>query len=223
MIDNESKNEIDETIINMNNRTYLNTIKVGEKINKEEEDEQEDEQEDEIIDEKDYGLIFSLSKDNKEKYEQFKFRIKQELFDNIEVNEFDGINRCINELKLLKNHIIYTDEFDGYIANKLFDFQKKLPIENLYKKSIYLAQYFMHRIIRLMNKKNDNFIFKKKCATILLDCSVYIQPNKKIINMLILCAMTIIFINLNIKYSIGLFGDGDFKLIMKQFEEEIPY
>ena len=38
--------------------------------------------------------------------------------------------------------------------------------------------------------------------------------------MLILCAMTIIFINLDIKYSIGLFGDGNFKIIMKQFEEE---
>ena len=111
-------------------------------------------------------------------------------------------------------------EFEGYIANKQFENQIKLPIEKLYKKSIHLAQYFMFRIIRLMNKNNNNIIFKNKCVTILLDCSVYIQPNKKILNMLILCEMTIIFINLNIKYSIGLFGDGDFKIIMKQFEEE---
>ena len=38
--------------------------------------------------------------------------------------------------------------------------------------------------------------------------------------MIILCAMTIALYKLNIKYSIGLFGDEDFKIIMKQFEEE---
>ena len=46
------------------------------------------------------------------------------------------------------------------------------------------------------------------------------MPVKKITNMSILCAMTLVLNNLNIKYSIGLFGEEDFKIIMKQFDEE---
>ena len=68
--------------------------------------------------------------------------------------------------------------------------------------------------------KKNTVEFNKKCVKILLDCSVYIMPNKKIINMTILCAITMVLNNLNIKYSICLFGEEEFKIIMKQFDEE---
>ena len=46
------------------------------------------------------------------------------------------------------------------------------------------------------------------------------MPDKKVMNMLILCAIAMVLNSLNIKYSIGLFGEEDFKIIMKQFNEE---
>jgi len=114
---------------------------------------------------------------------------------------------------------IYIKKNNGYIAEKSYEYDiTDLPIEKLYNESIYLSQYLMYRIINSLNKSNVNL--NKKCVTILLDCSVYITPIKKITNMIILCAMTMVLYNLRIKYSIGLFGDEDFKIIMKQFDEE---
>ena len=56
-----------------------------------------------------------------------------------------------------------------------------------------------------MKKANNYEIsLNNKCVSILLDCSVYIKPYKKIINFLILCAMTMVLHSLNIPYSIGL-------------------
>ena len=72
----------------------------------------------------------------------------------------------------------------------------------------------MYKIINLLKKNTVEL--NKKCVKILLDC----MPNKKIINMTILCAITMVLNNLNIKYSICLFGEEEFKIIMKQFDEE---
>jgi len=159
---------------------------------------------------------------NEYTYEKEKIiRINQKLFDEIEVTESDGINRCINKMKLLSYYSqIYIKKNAGHIAEKSYEYYDdiNLPIQKLYNESIYLSQYLMYRIINSLNKKNANL--NKKCVSILLDCSVYITPYKKIANMIILCAMTMVLYNLNIKYSIGLFGDEEFKIIMKQFEEE---
>ena len=49
---------------------------------------------------------------------------------------------------------------------------------------------------------------------------MYIKDEKKLFNMFILCAITMALNSLNIYYSIGLFGDEKFKVILKQFEEK---
>ena len=190
--------------------------KLDNKLNYEYDNDSEDDNNFNIL--REQGFI--INKDSEIEKEKI-LKIQQEIFDSYEVSEIDGINRCIIKSKLLTHYSsISIKYYEGYIIPKdSFIYQKKaLPIEQLYNESIYLAQYLMYRIINSL--KNNNINFDKKCVTILLDCSVYIMPDKKISNIIILCAISMVLNSLNIKYSIGLFGEEEFKIIMKQFEQE---
>ena len=198
----------------------IKTVKFGDKLenklNYEHDNDSDDDNNFNILREQGY-IINQDSEIDKEKI----LKIQQEIFDNYEVSEIDGINRCIIKSKLLTYYSsISIKRFEGYIIPKdSFRYQNKtLPIKQLYNESIYLAQYLMYRIINSLN--NNNINFDTKCVTILLDCSVYIMPDKKIANMIILCAISMVLNSLNIKYSIGLFGEEEFKIILKQFEQE---
>ena len=218
-IKEKEENKIIYEEVNVKEKIKINKLG-GEKENKRLNDNNNIINEEEESDgfEDDFGYIHNNEYNNtNEKI----LRIDPKLSDEIEVSELDGINTCINKIKLLNYYSqIYIKKNVGYVVPKSNDYinYDNLPIEQLYNESIYLSQYFMYRIINSLNKNNIDL--NKKCVTILLDCSVYIPPNKKITNMLILCAMTMVLHNLKINYSIGLFGDEDFKVIIKQFEDE---
>ena len=149
-------------------------------------------------------------------------KLKPNLFNKMKRREIDGINRCITQLKLLnENDKLNINIIEGYLPKEIQYIDKKdreLPIYNLYEKSKYLSQIILYKIINKLNGNIDNL--SKKCIMILLDCSLYIKDEKKIFNMLILCALTMALHSLNICYSIGLFGDDKFKIILKQYEEK---
>ena len=199
----------------------IKTDKFGTKIENKlnnDEDSNNDEDENNFNILRDQG--YAINQDSEISKEKI-LKIEQKIFDNYDVNEIDGINRCIIKSKLLTYYSsISIKKFEGYIIPKdSFNYKYHLIlIEQLYNESIYLSQYLMYRIINSL--KNNNINFDRKCVTILLDCSVYIMPDKKIANMVILCAITMVLNCLNIKYSIGLFGEEEFKIIMKQFDEE---
>ena len=119
----------------------------------------------------------------------------------------------------MNNNKIIFKKYEGYLLKKEKNNNlDELPISKLYKKSKYISQFFIYRIIQKLNK--EKITLNNKFMSIFLDCSVFIKPYKKIINMLILCAMTMTLHSLNIPYSIGLFGDEEFKVIVKQYEED---
>lgn len=110
---------------------------------------------------------------------------------------------------------------EGYLPReipKIKKEEKEYPIYPLYESSKYLSQIILYKIINRLNVKLAQL--NKKCVMILLDCSLYINDDKKIYNLFILCAITMALNSLNISYSIGLFGDDKFKIILKQYEEK---
>ena len=191
-------------------------IKKNNKLNNDNEDTSEEEKMNN--DNRNSGYTFNkYFKSEQERISQ----IDQEKFDSYDINEIDGINRCISKLKSLDIYSsLRINTYEGFVIDKniIYKNYDSIPIKQLYNESIYLAQYLMYRIINSLKKNNVDL--DKKCVTILLDCSVYIMPDKKIMNMFILCAMTMVLNSINIKYSIGLFGEEEFKIIMKQFDDE---
>ena len=91
---------------------------------------------------------------------------------------------------------------------------EKLNIQQLYIKSTFLAN-------QLFIKINGNFKvkFSDTLVIILLDPSVYISEEIKALNMFIVCAITNALNCLEIKYSIVLRGDEDFRCILKDYNE----
>jgi len=90
----------------------------------------------------------------------------------------------------------------------------KLPIQDLYNKSSSLANQLFIRI-----NGNGKVKFFDTQVIILLDPSVYISQEIKIINMFIVCAMTNALNCLEINYSIVLMGDEDFRCVLKDYNE----
>ena len=220
-IENEEKNksekEKEEEINERINELEKNIL--GERKSETENNPESNDSKNQEYNPKKKGLI----KDYKENDidENKKRNLNENKFEeDIDVTESDGINRCINKLKGMKsNYNIIPNKQEGYLLEKTKKINLKIiPINELYEKSKYLSQYFMYRIIQKLN--NYEISLNNKCVSILLDCSVYIKPYKKIINFLILCAMTMVLHSLNIPYSIGLFGDENFKIIIKQYQEK---
>lgn len=88
-----------------------------------------------------------------------------------------------------------------------------LPIQQLLKQSLTLSH---HLIIAI---SNQDIPFSDLCANILVDCSCFISVENKMFNMLLICALTTALDVLSIPYSVAVFGDSNFKCIIKSFEE----
>ena len=90
----------------------------------------------------------------------------------------------------------------------------KLNIEQLYKNASFLANQLFIKI-----NGNGKVKYFDTLVLILVHPSVYISEQIKILNMFIICAMTNALNCLEIKYSIVLMGDEDFRCILKDYNE----
>ena len=87
----------------------------------------------------DEGFIYNQDSSIKE---EKMIRINNESFENCNINEIDGINRCINKLKFLDYYSpLNLKHFEGYNLPKsnIYENFRIIPIEQLYNQSIYLA------------------------------------------------------------------------------------
>ena len=138
--------------------------------------------------------------------------------------EVDGIKRAINileeekrkkdsniEQKLDLGNYTKYHKFENLDVLKLNE-NKKLKIEQLYNKANFLANQLFIEI-------NGNGKIADTLVIFLIDPSVYISEDIKIINLFIICAMTNALNCLEINYSIVLMGDESFRCVLKDYNE----
>ena len=140
--------------------------------------------------------------------------------------EEDGIKRALKILeeekkKKDKNILQELDlgnpkKFHKFKISKNIDIVKnvELNIQSLYNKSNFLT----NQLFISINGK-EKIKFSDNLVLLLIDPSVYISEEIKTLNMYIICAMANALNCLEIKYSIVLMGDEDFRCILKDYNE----
>ena len=142
--------------------------------------------------------------------------------------EDDGIKRAIEILEEEKKKKALNEEpkFDLGNPKKSHKFKRnkkeisdinnneKLDIYQLYTKSYFLSNQLFIKI-----NGNSKVKYFNTLVVFLLDPSAYISEEIKILNMYILCAMTSALNCLEMKYSIVLMGDEEFRCVLKDHEE----
>ena len=141
-------------------------------------------------------------------------------------NEDDGIKRALlvlEEEKRKKDSNIpqkldlgNPKRFHKFKNKKVFeiDKSKKINIAQLYTKASFMANQLFIKI-----NLNGKVKYFETLVVILLDPSVYISEEIKALNMFIVCAITNALNCLEIKYSIILMGDEDFRCVLKDHKE----
>ena len=138
--------------------------------------------------------------------------------------EEDGIERAIlllkEEKKMQKKQQILdlgnTKKCHKFKNKHIFDIEKKskLKIQQLYHKASFFANQLFIKI-----NGNGKVKYSETLVILLIDPSVYISEEIKALNMFIICAMTNALNCLEIKYSIFLMGDEDFRCELKSYDE----
>ena len=143
--------------------------------------------------------------------------------ENIKENNYqdeDGIKRALrvleNEKK--KNDIQNLDLGNPGKSHKFINDNNLLNInsnENLSIQGLYNQSKFLANQLFININKNGKVKFFDTLVVFLLDPSIYISDQIKLLNMFIICAMTNALNCLEIKYSIILMGDEEFRCILK--------
>ena len=139
--------------------------------------------------------------------------------------EEDGIKRALKileEEKQKKEKGILQEldlgdpkKYHKFKDSKIINIKNvELNIQQLYNKSSFLANKLFINI-----NGQGKIRFFDNLVLILIDPSVYISEEIKTLNMYIICAMTNALNCLEIKYSIVLMGDEDFRCVLKDYNE----
>ena len=140
--------------------------------------------------------------------------------------EEDGIKRALKILELEKSKKDSNSEQKLDLGNpkkyhkfndmNIFYLDKnvKLNIQPLYNKASFLANQLFIKI-----NGNGKIKYSDTLVILLIDPSVYISEEIKALNMFIICAMTNALNCLEIKYSIVLMGDEEFRCVIKDYNE----
>ena len=163
-------------------------------------------------------------------------KISTEIFEkNQKINEDSILLKIIDKMK---NKVDKNDEKFNYekkdnkTKNKLNDKSedsdnikeknkiKDLPISKLIEDSRFLINKIYSRVAQMNNNEEDKEIpFKKLEANIIVDLTKSITDENRYFNMLLICGLTIALNSLKISYSLFLMGDSDFKVRIKNSDQ----
>ena len=231
-IDSDEENEIINTNNNIENTNLINQDVEIEKIKILDID--ENKFDDIYNDNEDNNIQSEEDSNKKETKNKIKIGKKTDNLTKInpvkvEENNFqeeDGIKRAISllqeELEKKQKNIPQTLDLGNFrkchkFKNKnIFDIgmNSKLNVQKLYNKASYLASQLFIKI-----NGNGKVKYFDTLVVILIDPSVYISEEIKALNIFIICAMTNALNCLEIKYSIFLMGDEDFRCELKNYNE----
>ena len=192
-----------------------------------------DEEKDKKVEKKD--IIFSTS--NKGKEDPLK-KASREDFENIEkkFNEDYALKYIVDKMKnkVNKNDLnfkyeLLNSEIKGYNPNKLNLYHaidseikknEKLPISKLIENSRFLTSKIYSTVSQInYNDIDDEILFKKLEANIIIDLARTISDENRYFNMLMICGLASALNFLEIPYTLSAIGDSDFKVRIKNIEE----
>ena len=97
---------------------------------------------------------------------------------------------------------------------------EKLPISKLLENSRFLASKIYATVAQInYNDTNNEFIFNKLEANIMIDLARTISNENRYLNMLMICGLATALNFLKIPYTLSVIGDSDFKVRIKTAEE----
>jgi len=192
-----------------------------------------DEEEEKKVEKK--NVAFSTSEKGKEKPLS---KASREDFENIEkkFNEDYALKYIVDKMKnkVNKNDIMFKyeqakSEIKGYLPNKsnLYhavdsELKKgdKLPISQLIENSRFLTSKIYATVAQInFNDINDEILFDKLEANIIIDLARTISNENRYYNMLMICGLACALYFLNIPYTLSAIGDSDFKVRIKDSTE----
>ena len=135
---------------------------------------------------------------------------------NMLFNEKDGIEKSLMKIERMDENEKFScdyKEFDNYYPKNIESIKNEvLTIENMISKSGYISQ-----MIIKYSYEND-IPFLNEAASILIDCSGYINKENKLFNMHLICGLTEALNSIGIPYSVALISDENFKRIIKNYD-----
>ena len=180
-------------------------------------------------------IAFSTSDKGKEKPLS---RISRENFENIEkkFNEdyalkyiVDKMKNKVNKNDLTFKYELLKNEIRGYTPNKSNLYHavdselkkdEKLPISQLIESSRFLTSKIYTMVAQInFDDVNDEILFNKLEANIIIDLARTISNENRYFNMLMVCGLASALHFLKIPYTLSAIGDSDFKVRIKSPEE----
>ena len=181
------------------------------------------------------NIAFSTSDKGKEKPLS---KTTREDFENIEkkFNEDYALKYIVDKMKnkVNKNDLIFKyellkSEIKGYTPNRsnlyhAIDSEikkdEKLPISKLIENSQFLTSKIYATVAQInFNDINDEILFNKLEANIIIDLARTISNENRYYNMLMVCGLATALNFLKIPYTLSAIGDSDFKVRIKELEE----
>ena len=160
------------------------------------------------------------------KQKKLKFHISFE--DNKEYfNEFDDdlINKIISNIKEKenenKNYDIITESPIIPQSLKKINFKKKYNRDYIIKDLLESSHNYMEKFLETISKTNINF--NKTSFCFIIDCSLYLGIKLKLLNFIIISSMIKILYIIDIQFSILLSADDKYKVIIKNYDQNIDY
>ena len=154
--------------------------------------------------EEDDGKFLSLPFDNENIFNKYDLNIINKIIQNIKEGEKENYEVIIDEPPYEPSKL-NKDEDKVYIINDLLKISK-----------IYIDRFFVQL------SKCDIELFKFSFCFV-LDCSLYMGLENKLINLMIVLSILKVIEMINIKFSILLTADDKFKIIIKKYEETINF
>ena len=148
---------------------------------------------------------FQMPFQNKDLFNEFDEKLIDNIFDKIKEGK-EEIEDCEFEIKkpLVPNHLLKDEK------NQELNFVKNL----IDKSKFYIYNFF----VQMSNSILD---FSQISFCLVLDCSLYLGDKNKFINLILVLSIIKVIRMVNIKYSILLTADDNFKIILKKYDEMI--
>ena len=144
--------------------------------------------------------------------------------DKSNINKYDEqlINTIItnikeNEEKKDKNNFSLKTEKPKF-KKTLKDYIEKGNKNYIIKNFISFAKYFIETYLEKLTKSNLNFHDISFCF--IIDCSQYLIPEMKLFNLLMILSIIKILYIVDIQFSIFLTADDNFKVILKDYDDD---
>ncbi len=167
-----------------------------------------------------------LSKASREDFENIEKKFNEDYALKYIV---DKMKNKVNKNDLYFKYELLKNEIKGYIPDKSNLYHpvdselkkdEKLPISQLVENSRFLTSKIYSMVAQFnYNDLNDEILFNKLEANIIIDLARTISNENRYFNMLMICGLACALNFLSIPYTLSAIGDSDFKVRIKNANE----